>query len=706
MKRILFLILLTFCFGAKALAQEDIIVAADTLTLAVDSIVPEPDPNSQKYVCALFGTDNHGVRQKIQIMYTGESQYGTFTGNDFYNWDGSQGSGSFNYIRRADSDLGFYPFKKELTASVAATGTGTEIDVNGLINVWGKWTRVLAHAFIPAVVATDTVRSDLGVVSAIPNTFFNYLVMTAGNADYSLTFGLMGHDRLKAGTYYMADLLRPEFQTTAGDTILPAGAELTVTEADGGEYALTMSLLSQDKRLYLLEMHTGRMEMTDTLQVNCTSGQLTFNEMYDMYQFYGENTDYAVAVAVAPGVLKGQVPQIPSDSIQLTFTTVGHLKDMSQVRIFDAEASLAYDATNTKHITLNADLWGTDGVLYHVTMPVGWSIMPEAKDTIVVDCGEGVIRMDYSRGIGMLGLVVGNKEENTFANVVFYNGMHLGGTYYNEDFDYTAEPGMYVQTLVRTAEGYLNRLHDIKAAQLQVDSVGDTLHFMLDALVLNDTLYRFTATMGPKDVLTGEEKTYDVSNQGGYALVALQSSSPATQQQVYRLQLQRMDDQNEEGDIVGDAEIWDFYFLQQGWNGIKGTYGYSEGNLSTQAVHVIYEDDVEIYLAPVAGTLTFNPVEQISVSLSPAQTYKTWLYEVKAEFVAENGILYTLSGQNVLLCLDNETGELVELPEADWASLDAILQEKGLSTQKTFRNGRLLIETPEGNFTVGGLRTR
>lgn len=694
---------------AKTTMEQATVVVKDTMWLAVDSILPEPDPNNNLYVFSFWGTESQRQqRRKVQIEYTSTSMYGTFTNDDFYNWDGSHGSGSFNYIRNMAGDQ-FYAFKNELTATVADSLGATVIHVNGLINVWGNWTRVLFDATIPAAAPDDTVAIDLGIASVIPNTFYNYLVLTAANEDYSLATGILGAGSLAPGTYYMADMLRPDFVTAAGDTILPAAAELTVTDAEeAGLYNLVLSLLSKDNILYEISMHTGRIAITDTIAVNCNSGQLSYSEVYDMFQFYGENEDYIIALSVTTGVLQGQVTDIPKDSIMLTFCTVGDKQAETQTHIFDATAHIEYDPSNPYRFTVTTSLYGTDGVLYEAMIPIGWSIIPPAADTVNVDCGEGVIRVDYSRGLGLAGLVLSHQvgEEVRSANVVFYAGGQLTGEYVTEDFDFEADNAMYVQRVWVDHSGRKDTIRtyspDIKMAQMQIDSIGDTIHITLDAYAYNDTLYHFTAWMGPKDILTGDEKTYDISASDECTMLAYRQVNDTTHQQLYQLQFQRVDSMDTEGYIVGNAEIWSFYFLQQGWDGIKGNYGYSEGNLWQYEVHTAFEGNTEIILAPVAGTLDITPISQMRILVGPRQYYNTWIYSIESHFVAENGILYHLGGENLLFCINVDTETLDELTEEAWTAIEEALDKEGLRVKKVLRGGMILLETKQGTFDLGG----
>lgn len=692
MKKYYFLLLMLLGAMVNTMAQSTVAVT-DTITITVDQIQPEPDPNAGTYTFSFWGPDNSGTRQKVQIEYLSASVYGTFTNNDFRNWDGSEGSGSYNYMRPTNSDFKFYPFKNELTAVVADSMGATVIDVNGLINDLGRWKRVLLHGVIPAPAPDDTINVDLGLVSVIPNAFLDYLELHAANSEYSLATGIMGHNVLAAGTYYMADLLRPELVTADGDTIMPASAELTITTADAGQLDLVMSLLGEDNILYLLSMHTGTVEITDTVVVNCASGQVIYNQIYDMFQFQGQSAEYIAVLSVSPGVLTNDsVVDVPVDSIQLTMTSVIDLTDSSMVHIFDAHATVTVDPSNTRHAIVSATMLGVNGVCYEVTIPIGFSIMPEAKDTFYVDMGEGVEALRY-RDDSYVELRLSTLSAGI--DVVFWNYYHLAGTYEMEDFDYESDYGNFMMLVNEEDKTY--QFRDIQAAEMQIDSIGDTLHITIHAMLSGDTLYVVTAKMGPKTVLGPEDQSYDISATAGYDMVALHAVSEDGTYALTRLQFQTgLDD---EGEVInGNAALWTFTLASESLNSIGGEYSYSLGTIDEQTMHIVYEDTTEIVLKPVAGTLTLTPIAPVTIG-----GYHTWRYAVRAYFVAANGVVYELEGENTLLCVDNTTGSLYEMQEKP-DGFDEVQGEQGLRVKKVLRDGILLIERDGIRYNAVGAR--
>lgn len=686
--------LLAFCaficlLGSVRSMAEDL-VAVNTIQMMYPDVVSEPDPNNELYNFTFKGADSKGKKWRVQIKYTSPIMYGVFEDADFYNLDGSVEAGAYyNYIR-TDDGMSFFPFK-HLNATIVHHADSIVIDMNGLYkNRNDEWERVLVHAFVPTPAPTDTIYADLGRVATMPHMIYESLYLDAGNEEYSLAFGISGQMSLSAGTYYTADLLKPEFVRVAqNDTIESASAELNVRDTTDGYHALTLQLYSVDNVLYVLDMHTGKPEITDTVTVDCLTGGILEQAEFNMFQIYGEGNEYNAAVSVTRGVIENGLRSIPRDSILLAYTAVANRTDLIPIRIEEADALLeTSEETGVK--TLRATLYGTNGTLYKVSIPLGHSYLPEAKDTINIDFGDGVGRVDYSQGLGLIGFVLAN-ESNVDVHVSAIAGMKLSGTIYSDYFNYD---GCYITTYSEES----TRFTDIKAAQMTLDSVGDVLHITLDAITITDTLYHMTARLQPKYALTGTEIEYSVALTDDVSMIALTTDSL-----VYRMQFQRADQWTEDYEPLGNYELWTFSFLAEKPYSIAGTYGFSAGNLDMAQLFVLYEDGTEIYLAPVAGTLTLTCIDELTIPLDNQSSFKTHIYSIEANVLAENGRIYHLQGDNFLLCVNAETGEFVEIPESSTALNDA-LEERGFVVRKVLRNGQILIERAEGTYNMQGAR--
>lgn len=711
-KRFYQLIALFCCCTSLSVAQT--ITVSDTLTLTVTSIVPEPNPNANDYIFSFYGTDNTNKSQKVQIRYNSTSMYGTFTNNDFYNWDGSPSSGTYNYIRRTDSDLYFYPFKNELTAIVADEAGATVIDVNGLINVYGKWTRVLLHGVIPAPVPDDTVSIDLGLTTVIPmnQLGYEYLRLDAANDTYSLAFGIVGTNTLQTGTYYQAELLRPDLVVLPNDTIAVSSATLVVTDIAGGYHNLALTLLSADNILYNVSMHTGLVEATDTVQVVCPSGLMqNLKEMYGIYQLAGVSADYQVAIALNPGVIEQSQLSFTNDSVNLAYTRLLNVATQQMIYVQSASGRFVPDSSAfLPRMMVYADLLGINGTLYQVSFPVGGSQLPTAVDTTVVECGnDGVMRLDYTYGAGYLGMVVGNDDFD--AHVVVYNGLSMKGNFgtdmflYNEDVPGTSAICYLTQYNIPDVDA---RLSNIAACEMRMDSIGDTVRIELNVVTESSHMYCFRTNMLPLAAISGVEHTYSINNplREDGMMVAMRLDK-WNNEQTFALQFQRSDAWNEDGEMMGqNGEVWSFVFMQDSVDGIAGTYGYSAGTLMEEQYHMLTERGIEIWLMPMAGTLTITPIQAVTIPaaiIGARKDYHTHIYSVEADMVMENGQLYHLTGTNFLLCVDYVTEQMVELTELQTA-LDEVLGEQNLRVKKVLRNGMLLLESTDRTYTISGQR--
>lgn len=678
-------------------AVADDIVAVDTLYINDPEITPELYPNDGEYVLGFVGPDTKGVEWKSQVTYLGDSFYGTFSDEDI-KW--GEGSACHNFIRQKNNSDKFYAYK-HVDLSVADNAGATIIDVNALYNNFGQWHRVLIHAVIPAPATADTVRSDLGVVSLVPSPFEQYMIMEAANDSLSLAFGIQGSASLKAGTYYQTDLLMPELVRLPEDSVRPVGAELIVAESVvPGQFDLELTMRSDEDIVYVLSMHTGAPDVRDTIYVSCLSGNVIDNtQMFNIYQLVGTSATHTVALAVVPSVIEKNMEVFPPDSIVLAYTQVADNAAETVTRVAAAQAYLETpDPAKPREHVLHAELIGTNGTRYIVTIPYGFSYLPEAKDTITFDCGEKVGRIFYTEGMGYIGVLL--YDDNVHVQIVGYNGYNMRGTIYSDDIVYDANVASYVAEYTPTSTIF----HDLKAAEMRLDSVGDTLHIAIDAITLGDTLYRFTAWMAPKRVLTGPEVTYSVDYDDEVSMPALRTASSEEGSDIYRVAFQRADEWIEdEGELipVGDTELLNFYIWQTDWDGISGTFGYSDGTIDASRYLEIHEGGVEFYLAPVAGTLSIVALQPETVDLG-GKMYKTHWYQVQAEVLAENGVIYHLSGQNVVVCMDPETGEYVELTESETSALHDILSEQGYKVRKVLRDGRVLIEDVDRTYDLGG----
>lgn len=712
MKKIFSLLLLCTLHAALCTLSAQSITVTDTLQLAVTSIVDESNPNAQEYEFAILG-DANSTGYKIQINYHAASMYGTFTDADF----DLEGNGkNYNFIREAKSDIKFWIFK-HLDVTVSDSLGATIVDINGLINDWGNWRRVLARAVIPAPAPDDTISLNLGQATVIPmnQLGYEYLRLDAANDTYSLAFGIVGINTLQAGTYYQADLLRPDLVELPNDTIAVGGATLVVTDAANGYYNLALSLLSSDNILYEITMHTGDVVATDTLQVVCQNGLMqNLKEMYGIYQLAGVSPAYQVAIALNPGVIEKSQLSFTNDSVNLAYTRILDVAANEMIYVQSASGRFVPDSSAfLPRMMVYADMLGINGTLYQVSFPVGGSQLPTAVDTTIVECGNGVLRLDYTYGAGYLGLVVGNDDYDV--HVVVYNGLSMKGNFGTDMFLYNDDvPGEKAICYLTqyNVGGASSRLSDIAACEMRMDSVGDIVRIELNVVTTSSHMYCFRANLLPTRALTGGEVSYFINNplKGDDGMMVAFRLDKWNNEQTFALQLQRSDEWSSDGEMTGaNGEVWSFVFMQDSVDGIAGTYGYSAGTLMEDQYHMLTEHNTEIWLMPMAGTLSITVGQAVTIPAAVIGTrrdYHTHLYSVQADMVMENGILYHVSGTNFLLCVDYETEQMVELTETVLTALDEVLGEQGLRVQKVLRNGMILLESADHTYNISGQRIK
>jgi len=679
--------LMVVCLAAMTTLRAEEIVAVDTLAYTATRVQDEPDPNNREYVFTLFGSAD-GKDYKTQIDYFADTMYGTFTDADF----NLSGSGkNFNYIRTTDGSK-MWSFK-HLDVEVTNVNGDTHIALNGLVQNLGQWRRILITADIAAPAPTDTLDVDLGQVSVIPNTFLGYTLLEAANEEYALTFGLTGYSELKAGTYYRTELLRPDFVKLPSDTIQAERAQMVIADSTvAGLKNLYLDLISTSNRLYRIAMHTDTLSAKDTVDVACNQATLTnLESMYNIYQFVGANSQYQVALAVRPGVIRQSMLEIPADSVDLSYTQVlpagGNL-----VRIQSASGRVEIDPEGIGRQTVYADLLGTNGTLYRVTFPFGGSNLPAAADTTMVDCGEYVGRLDFTKGPGWMGLVLGNNDVDV--HVTVNNDMLMKGTFTSDCFNYE---GSYITTY-QDNDGVI-RFSDVQLAELRMDSIGNKVRMELDVITITNKMYCFRATMPAMYALSELEVNYQAGMDVAQ-MVALRTGV-----NTYHMQVQRYDDVNDDGEIVGNAEIWDFCFKQEAIDGISGQYGIAAETLETTQ-QTIYENGTEILLNPMAAILTITAGDAITVEWPEGSNYQTHNYSIEARFATENLHIYNITGNNILICVDGETGDPVEFTETDISSIAQVLGKQGFAMKKVLRNGVILLEREGKSYNLQGQEER
>lgn len=645
-----------------------------------DNATMEDNPNKQNYNITIFSPDG---QWKMQLNYYSDSMFGTFSNDDFrLSGDGKY----YNYVRNPKNDMVFYSFT-DMNVTVTDEGTLYRVKANCLTN---NKTRFIVEATIEAPQPQSTVTDDLGYARVQPNTFYGTYNIYAENDNYKLAYGVVSESL--TGNFYRADMLMPELYDKKSDksiTILTASA---VHTQEGDNTIMKAELLSDDHVLYILTMYNGPYEMPiveekDIDLENCFVQDLT--EMYGCYQFAGQNKDYQFALAVKPEVLESGKTEWNKDDMLLQYTNLLLAADESFVDIFDIKATLE---RSEKLITLKADLTSMEGILYHINMPMDQGgYMPEAKDTVNIDFGH-VAMVDYSQGMGIVGFIAVKPGEYQMRAYLYAS--KLEGEFVTDDFITDA-----CDIMVISDNSYV--FHDGKYANATMtkDEQNRTI-ITLDMLAVDETLYH--ATMYLDDLNCLKDSTYNISNDNGITMVAIQDGEDNSYHE-YTLQFQDMEGVTEgEVGYDGNGYCFSFYFAHNG-TGIGGEYGYSAGTLADDEIHTFVENGCEVRIGPVAGTLTVEPKQRLMIEVG-GYYLRTYLYSTSFKFMGQNGAIYTGEGENFLICIDTE-GYLVDITRDIVDSINEQLAEQGLKVRKVLKDGKIIVEKDGHEYDMQG-RTR
>lgn len=669
-------------------------VVVDTLQSFYSTYVqPELDPNNHEYVYTIYTQDS---TYKVQIDYVADSQYGTFTDKDF-NLPGA-GEG-YNFLRRVGSDMEIYGFV-HLNVTVGQDEAGTHIAINGLVTKTGdkkRLSRVLVTALLPSYAVKDTTVITMDHAYVTYYDLYHYNMIETKNEAYSLRFGLV-REEVKAGTYYTADMLMPELKNLTTGKLLEFcnSCDQTLLIEDEEDYhRYTLDLISDDLHLFrvLFDDDVEQIPTTDTVHITCWQTTMDNQaDIYDVYLFSGEDADYTVRVALHSSAVDANQFTFTADDFSYQFTQL-YTKSPNEAIAIASATGMIEDLGDGKY-NMHANLVGKDAVLYHVTLPMGYSNIPDAKDTVFLDFGEHVGRIDYNQGLGYVGYVASLAGEYDM-HVSFYYGGDLKGEIGGNLIDYE-------ETYITTYDGTEILYEDVSIGQIMLDSVGHDLHFTADFYTgKNKRLYHVTMVVKDKEWLHGQKVSIDYEDYVSMVAMRLEQVADTG---LYVLYFSHAEEYDDESNPVGDNEQFIFNFLATGSYGIAGEYSYSEGNLNTAYPLIVSEGGTEIYLGPYAGTLHIDCVSAQTVRLQ-GQVYHTYWYDVDAKVLAQNMEIYEFEGTNLLLCV-NPDGELVELTEDLHQAIIDANAANGELVRKVVENGHLYLETNGRRYSVVGARVR
>lgn len=644
----------------------------------------EDNPKQHSYNITIFSPDG---AWKMQLNYKADSMFGTFTNDDF----DLKGSGkNYNYARNPKNDMVFYSFT-DMNVTVTDEGNLYRVKANCLTN---NNTRFVVEATIDAPQPSEVRTDNLGYARLEPNAFYGTWTIRAENDNYKLGYGVVGEDIL--GTFYRADMLMPElYDKRAGKQINVLTATALHTK-NGDNTDFKIDILGDDHVLYSLTMFNGPFDVQvkeeKTLELSGLMLQ-DLTEMYGCYQFGAMSEEYGVAIALKPDALSNGRTSWGRDDIIMQYTQLTSFLDNTSVEIFDINAELLKGEDNTT--TLKADVLTIDGVMYHVSMysTDAPSVMPEPKDTVNIDFGH-VRMIDYTQGMGTVGLgaVVPDKYQMRF----YLNTPELNGEFINEDFIIE----MCDIMVVTGDTTYV--FHDGKYMTATMEKVDGQIRITADMYCVDEVLYHATMYIDPMKCLEGGDYSIDYDN--GVDMVSINMTSEADYAEdgynEFWLQFQNLENVFDEYDnIVGDGYNFSFYFAHEG-PGVSGEYGYSAGTLAEDDYHQFFENKCEVRVAPVAGTLTLEPVEPVSfrIGIMPVRTY---LYKATFQWLGQNGAIYRGEGSNILLCI-NEEGDILSIDESASAIIKQTLEDNGYRVRKVMKDGKIIIEKGNQKYDLQG----
>lgn len=636
----------------------------------------EDNPKQHNYNITIFSPDGEW---KMQLNYYSDSMFGTFTNDDFRL---SSNGKNYNYARNPKNDMVFYSFT-DMNVSVTDEGTLWRVRANCLTN---NKTRFIVEATIDAPKPKETRTDDLGYARVEPNAFYGTWIIHAENDNYKLDYGVTGEDIL--GTFYRADLLLPELydkKTNKNVSILTATAWHT---KEGDNTNLKIDILGDDLVLYSLSMYNGHYEIEVKEEMTIEMGEMVLQdltEMYGCYQFGAVNDQYGMAIAVTPEAFTSGRTKWTRDDLIMQYTQLRDLEEDTAIDIFDITTELEI---GEKATTLKADVTSMDGILYHVIMSSAATKMPAAKDTVNIDFGH-VSMIDYTKGLGTVGF--GAVKPGEYQMRFYLNAHELEGEYETPDFNIEM-----CDVMVVTGDTYV--FHDGKYMNASMEKVDGQVRITADMYCVDEVLYHATMYIDPLKCLEGGEYTIDMDDD--VDMVALRTGSEEGYSE-YQLQFQNLSKAyDKDGDLVGDGYIFSFYLGHDG-PGVSGEYGYSAGTLADDVNHIFYENKCEVRMAPVAGTLTLDPIQPAAFRIG-LQTVRTYLYKVHFQILGQCGAIYEAEGKNFLICLDEE-GNFIDIDDQASAIIQQSLEEKGYKVRKVMKDGKILLQTPTQQFDLQGV---
>lgn len=639
----------------------------------------EDDPNKNTYNITIFSPDGEW---KMQLNYHSNSMFGTFGNEDFR----LSGEGRYyNYARNPKNDMVFYSFT-DMNVSVTDEGKVYRVKANCLTN---NKKRFIVEATIDAPKAEVTYTDDLGYARVEENPFYGTYAIYAENENYKLSYGVVGSQL--TGTFYRADMLMPELHDKKTDKDITITYATATHTKDGENTIMKVELISENHELYNLTMFNGPYKINIVSEENINIDGATMQDVTDMYGcflFAGANEQYQLGVALRPESAENGKNEWTKDDMIMQYTRLYNVENDTYIPIYDIHATLQQ---GDKALVLKADITSMDGVLYHATMLLGHdSYMPEPKEVINITF-DHVRMLDFTKGMGIVGIgavVPGECQIRAYLNTTKFEGEFTSSDFIMDMCD----------IMLVDKDTYV--FHDARYVNASMTKDDDRINITIDMYGVDDVLYHCTMYIDPLYSMQ-DEVELPISINDDVTMMAMREGDDKYGE--YTVQFQNLDKTfDEDYNIIGNGYYFSFYLAHEGYS-IAGNYGYSDGTMADDEYHVIYENGCEIRIAPVAGTLKINPIEQVSVNIGAPKPLKTYVYDASFQFVGQNGCIYRGEGQNILLCIDYE-GKPVNLTEDILQAIDKTLAEKGMRVRKVLRDGKIVIERQGKTYDMRGIK--
>ena len=391
--------------------------SADTVYVEAAYFAIEPYPG-EWYV----GVMNEEETYEIYFDYFSETFTGTFTTEDFlmtyskiYDYTGEGVVVNFNEV--------------ELTITeTVVSSTLSRVDLNATID--GSDGKVyVVTGFYETITPKQTIEFVITENTTLQNGEASFAIegQTTYNNELVTVSALIASERI-LGEYSTEDFypigsfvgFGPVEEMNIID-VMDASAIVTMEE---GQYVFDITYLGVDTVQYHTMLYYALPAPTDTIDV--AVGNLTIDDAlaswFGIFWCDGSNSEYQVSVTLTGYEALDGVYDSQNTSVSLY-----SIADSTSIEMATATAELSTKEDGTRHLVATA--LSEDNVLYNIDMQF---VIPEAKDTIVIDFGTQVGEATFYESWGDYQIYT---ENDQFAVALDIITTDLIGEWANEDFD-------------------------------------------------------------------------------------------------------------------------------------------------------------------------------------------------------------------------------------------------------------------------------